>query len=141
MEKKHGYHTSSRVKIMDYLKGHKDQAVSASDIATHLMENDAAVNITTIYRYLDRLTKEGTVNKFVQEGGSRAIYQYVDQSHQCESHLHLKCVNCGSVIHLECEFMDEISEHIKKDHGFELICKQSVLYGLCVSCIEAQGKM
>ena len=75
--------------------------------------------------------------KYVAEKGSQATYQYVEHGHKCDSHLHLKCVRCGRIIHLECGFMDEISEHIYKDHGFELQCKNSILYGICKECREA----
>ena len=92
------------------------------------------MNITTIYRYLDKLAKEGTVMKYVAEKGSQAVYQYVEMGHHCEEHLHLKCVSCGCIIHLECAFMDEIAEHILKDHGFTLQCKNSIIYGLCREC-------
>lgn len=92
------------------------------------------MNITTIYRYLDKLAKEGTVMKYVAEKGSQAVYQYVEMGHHCEEHLHLKCVSCGCIIHLECAFMDEIAEHVLKDHGFTLQCKNSIIYGLCREC-------
>ena len=113
-----GYATASRKKILDYLK----------------KNSDSEVNITTIYRYLDKLEKEGTLIKYVAEKGSQAAYQYVELGHRCEEHLHMKCVQCGCIIHLECEFMDEISEHILKDHGFALQCKNSILYGTCEKC-------
>ena len=44
------------------------------------------------------------------------------------------CVKCGKILHLDCEFMKEISEHIQKDHGFSLQCKNSILYGICREC-------
>ena len=62
----------------------------------------------------------------------------MELGHHCEEHLHLQCVKCGKIIHLECEFMDEISEHILKDHGFELQCKNSILYGMCSACQEKE---
>lgn len=129
-----GYATASRKRILEFLKSNSDRAVTATDIATYLKENDSEVNITTIYRYLDKLANEGTVIKYVAEKGSKAVYQYVEQGHRCEEHLHLKCVKCGCIIHLECAFMHEISEHIEKDHGFVLQCKNSILYGICRKC-------
>ena len=40
----------------------------------------------------------------------------------------------GRIIHLECHFMEEISHHIEKSHGFTLQCKNSILYGVCKEC-------
>lgn len=129
-----GYATASRRRILEFLKNNSNRTVTAADIDTYLRENDSEVNITTIYRYLDKLAQEGTVMKYVTEKGGKAAYQYVELGHRCEEHLHLKCVKCGSIIHLECAFMDEISEHISKDHGFSLQCKNSILYGTCKNC-------
>ena len=70
----------------------------------------------------------------VAEAGGKAVYQYVELGQHCEEHLHLKCVKCGCIIHLDCGFMDEIAEHIQKDHGFQLQCKNSILYGICKDC-------
>ena len=130
------YTTASRTKILEYLKKNGDRTVNVNDISNYLKENKSEVNITTIYRYLDKLAKEGTVIKYVAEKGNQAVYQYVEQGHHCDEHLHLKCVKCGCIIHLECDFMREIAEHIKKDHGFELQCKNSIIYGMCSKCQE-----
>ena len=130
------YTTASRTKILEYLKKNGDRTVNVNDISNYLKENKSEVNITTIYRYLDKLAKEGTVIKYVAEKGNQAVYQYVEQGHHCDEHLHLKCVKCGCIIHLECDFMREIAEHIKKDHGFELHCKNSIIYGMCSKCQE-----
>ena len=133
-----GYATISRKKILEFLKKNSDRTVAVADIDHYLKAQDCEVNITTIYRYLDKLAKDGTVIKYVDEKGNPAVYQYVELGHHCEEHLHLQCVKCGKIIHLECEFMDEISEHILKDHGFELQCKNSILYGMCSACQESK---
>lgn len=129
-----GYVTASRRRILEFLKNNSNCTVTAADIDEYLKENDSEVNITTIYRYLDKLANEGTVMKYVAEKGAKAAYQYVESGHRCEEHLHLKCVKCGCIVHLECAFMDEISEHINRDHGFALQCKNSILYGTCKNC-------
>lgn len=129
-----GYATASRKRILDFLKSNSDRTVTAADIDEYLKKCDSEVNITTIYRYLDKLASEGTVIKYVAEKGGKAVYQYVEQGHKCDEHLHIKCVKCGCIVHLECVFMDEIAEHILRDHGFALQCKNSILYGTCEKC-------
>lgn len=37
------------------------------------------MNITTVYRYLDKLEKDGTVIRYASEQGGQAAYQYVEQ--------------------------------------------------------------
>lgn len=133
-----GYATASRKKMLEYLKQNSDRAVSANNIWMYLRECDSEVNITTIYRYLDKLAKDGTVMKYVAEKGGQAVYQYVELGHRCEEHLHLKCVKCGKIIHLECAFMDEICAHILSEHGFMLQCRNSILYGVCRECAKME---
>ena len=128
------YATASRRKILEILKESKDKTVTAAQIGEQLRQMNSEVNITTIYRYLDRLEKDGTVIRYVSGQGSQAAYQYVEQGNGCCDHLHLQCVKCGRIYHLDCAVMKEISEHIEKDHGFELQCRSSVLYGICKDC-------
>lgn len=131
-----GYTTVSRTKMLDYLKWNSDKTVNVQDIMTYLVSNGLEVNVSTVYRYLDKLTKDGTVMKYVAENGSQAVYQYVEASHHCDEHLHLQCIKCGAIAHLDCSFMKDIKKHVKKDHGFTLQCKNSIIYGLCKDCGE-----
>ncbi len=124
---------------MAYLTANRDQAVSVKDIDIHMKEEKCPVNLTTIYRYLDKLEKEGSLIRYTDEG-DKATYQYVDRERKCGEHLHLKCTACGAVVHLDCEFMDEISSHVLEHHGFLLQCRNSVLYGLCEKCREKAQK-
>lgn len=130
------YVTASRKKILEYLQESDERAVTASDVAAYLKEQNSEVNITTVYRYLDKLAKDGTLIKYVAEKGSQSAYQYVKPGRGCSEHLHLKCVKCGKIIHLDCHFMKEIASHISESHGFVLQCNQSVLYGICQDCQE-----
>lgn len=134
-----GYRTAARTHIMEYLQQNSDRSVTAADISVYLENSGLAINLSTIYRYLGKLAEEGLVNKYTSESGSTALYQIAALSGACDGHLHLKCVRCGRIYHLDCEFMDEITEHILKDHGFEIICKGSVLNGLCDHCRTAVG--
>lgn len=131
------YTTVSRTRILEFLEINSNRTVTVSDIMEYLKESDCEVNVTTVYRFLDRLAKDGKVIKYVAEKGSMAVYQYV-AGHKCEQHLHLKCTHCGSIIHMECEFMDEIAEHVMEHHGFAIQCRNSIVYGCCKSC---RGKM
>lgn len=134
---KQEYHTGGRARMKAYLMALGNRSASVSDIKAHMDAENCPVNVTTIYRYLDKLEAEGNVIKYAADEQGKATYQYVGREHRCDEHLHLKCVNCGYVEHLDCHFMEEISGHIAKEHGFSLQCKNSVIYGLCRKCREA----
>ena len=99
-----GYATISRKKILEFLKKNSDRTVAVADIDHYLKAQDCEVNITTIYRYLDKLAKDGTVIKYVAEKGNQAVYQYVELGHHCEEHLDVLFVKWVNSIHLECVF-------------------------------------
>lgn len=128
------YKTLGRKKIMEFLSLNSDKGVTVQSINEHLMAQGLGVNITTIYRYLDKLTKEGQVMKHPSENGNQAVYQLVNVESHCEEHLHLQCLNCGVIKHLDCDGMEEFARHIKDSHGFNINCKNSIIYGLCEDC-------
>lgn len=131
-----GYKTISRTMILDFLKQNSSKTVSVSDISAYLINQGSPVNITTIYRYLDKLEKNGVVNRYISGKGNKSIYQFVGEGDNCQGHLHLKCTECGKIFHLDCSFMNEIEEHISGSHGFYIQCKNSLIYGVCQDCFE-----
>ena len=74
-----GYNTAARSRILAFLKENSYRTVNANDILKVLKDNGNDVNITTIYRYLDKLTESGEVMKYIAENGTRAVYQYVGE--------------------------------------------------------------
>lgn len=128
------YTTTSRTKILEYLEENSSKTVTVNNISEHLKENGCEVNVTTIYRFLDKLIDDEKVIKYVAEKGKQATFQYVENGHRCDEHLHLQCIKCGGITHLECDFMNEIAKHIGSNHGFKIQCKNSIIYGICKSC-------
>lgn len=128
------YKTAARAGITEYLKTNADRTVTVGDIMKGLGGEGRGINVSTVYRYLSKLSEEGLVNKYVAGKGEMAVYQYAGASHNCSEHIHLQCRVCGRVIHLDCGFMDEIRSHILEHHGFGIECKGSILYGICEEC-------
>ena len=137
---KNEYMTENRKKIFHYLQEHSDTTVSAKDIFHYMKEKGDSINLSTIYRNLDRLEKEGRLIRYLSEKGDIATYQYVDDDKHCEKHLHLQCLNCGKIIHLDCQFMEHIAQHASEHHDFDIQCKNSIIYGICKECKEKKEK-
>lgn len=134
MAKAGSYQTKARQLTISYLTEHQDTAVSAAGILEYLHEYGMKTNITTVYRFLDKLIAQGQVLKYMDEAGEKCVFQYVGEENHCHEHLHMKCIQCGKVIHLDCEFMKLFHEHIRKQHGFVMQCNKSILYGYCQNC-------
>ena len=134
MARSGGYNTKSRQLILTYLQDNRRHAVSAAEILIWLEEQALPTSPTTVYRYLEKLAAEGRVMKYVADKGEKAVFQYVDDGAHCREHLHLKCVRCGQIFHLDCGFMDEIRDHLMASHSFALECSGSMLHGICAKC-------
>ncbi|MCI8967338.1 MAG: transcriptional repressor [Lachnospiraceae bacterium] len=128
------YHTKSRDAIMTYLDMHREHSFSAYDVNAYMRENGIQVNLTTIYRNLDKLTESGVIMKYKTAGDECCRYQCARPHAQCHEHIHMQCRACGKILHLECGFMEEIVRHLYEHHRFALECAGSVLMGVCAEC-------
>lgn len=135
MKNRANYKTEMRNAALKFLAENIDKSLTAKEILGYLTSIGINANITSVYRYLDNLCKSGRVKKFVSEKGQLATFQYFGEN-CCGEHLHLKCTDCGQIIHLDCKFMDEISEHFFIKHGFKLDCENTVIYGKCDKCAK-----
>ena len=128
-----GYKTRQGELILEYLKTSEKPHLTAGDIAAHLRES-GAVGVATVYRQLDKMVEAGLVRKYSLDGG--ACYQYVGEGGGCREHFHLKCLGCGALIHVDCEFLGGLAPHILEHHGFQVDNRRTVMYGLCKECRE-----
>nr|WP_256444811.1 transcriptional repressor [Blautia sp. MSJ-9] len=103
-------------------------------VKKYLKEMGIKVNTTTVYRYLDKLCAEHVVIKYPDLNSDKAVFQFAGEEKKCTDHLHLKCIRCGNVVHLDCDFMGELKEHLFRDHGFRLQCSGDMLHGICKDC-------
>ena len=134
MAERQNYNTKARKYILDFLQSRQDSTVSAADITVHLNNMGAAVNQATVYRYLNRLSRENRVLKFTDSKTKKSVYRFVGEDRGCDGHIHTKCVSCGRLMHVECDFMEDIKNLLAEDHGFLLQCDGSILSGVCEEC-------
>lgn len=134
-----GYATKKRAWIIKYFAQNPDRDICVNEIYEYLNENGMDMNITTIYRNIDKLVEQGVVLKTVHGKKEQATYQYMKGKEGCIHHLHMKCEKCGRILHLDCGFMSEIVEHIGNEHGFMIDCRNSYIAGLCKECREDNG--
>ena len=129
-----GYNTKQVDLILHLMHESKGKHMTADDILRCLADNGCAVGKSTVYRHLERLTKEGVVRRFILHDGESACYQFAGDG--CSNHYHLKCSRCGKLNHVECEYLDKVSGHIFEHHGFILSEENTVLYGICAVCAK-----
>ena len=129
------YNTKQKSATEDYLRANSNRHFTVDSLLLDLQGMGEHIGRTTVYRTLERLVSEGKVSKYAQCPGESACYQYVGGD-TCHEHFHLKCEDCGRLIHLECGQIDELGAHIEQDHGFKLNKFKTVFYGVCGECAK-----
>ena len=129
MKKRGEYNTKSQALIKECLSG-CGKYLSAEQITEKLCIEGKRLGRTTVYRALQKLVNKGEVCRHA-DGNS---FYYSLAGEKCKEHFHLKCVDCGKLIHLECSQLSDISQHVLSYHGFKLDKLSTVLYGVCEEC-------
>ena len=136
MNSKSKYNTRQKEILIRYLQSSESAHVSVADVCDYFKKQGEHIGQSTVYRQLERLVDEGVVNKYSFDSTSPACFVYVG----AEAHVHegvcfhARCEKCGKLIHLHCEELEGIGEHLLKDHGFTLNSMRTVLYGICEDC-------
>ena len=128
------YRTKFKDDIMEYLRTNKDVRFCASDVFEYMSGNGVTINLTTVYRNLDKMTENGILLKSKNPTDECCYYQYTEPNSHCKEHLHVQCKMCGKIIHLEGTFMKEFNDYIVSEHGFALDFKDSMIIGICKDC-------
>lgn len=128
------YKTKQKEKILNFLKENSNRHVTASDIISYLSNGEDSVGSATVYRYLEKLVSSDVVRKFYLDEKTGACYQFIENGEECHEHFHLKCIGCGKLYHIDCEYMQSLCGHVFEHHGFKVDNSKTVLYGKCDKC-------
>lgn len=128
------YNTTNNKIILEHLSNNKDLILSVDDIMFYFKTQNINIGISTIYRILDKFVLNGKVKKYVTSDSKKAMYQYIDSIDNCKQHFHFRCNECKKVLHVDCNNVIDIVEHIINKHNFYIDLSQTIFYGTCSSC-------
>ena len=130
---RNNYNTKQRDEIVEFFSRHRGKCFSAKDI---IRSGEIKSGEATVYRTLSKLAENGVLKRFT-DGSSGACYQLAESS-DCDKHFHLKCEKCGKLIHLSCDFMNGVCDHILSHHSFRVDNAKTTLLGLCEDCYKEE---
>lgn len=133
------YVTEQKLIIKKILEDNRDCAYTVEELMDKLQAvyPDNTPARSTVYRLITHLTEEGEVKRFVPKNSRKAAYQIVVGEH-CDSHLHLKCMGCGKLFHLDEGISDELLDKVRSTSGFSVNEEETVLFGKCDTCQTAK---
>lgn len=129
------YKTKQQELLLSCFKAMLGRHFTAEDVAAYFQKQNISIGIATIYRQIEKFVAMGVVQKYFLGEQNAACFQYMgEECHKEVSHFHLKCEKCGTLIHLECHDLEQLSSHLMAEHGFALDPFRTVFYGLCENC-------
>jgi Fur family ferric uptake transcriptional regulator len=121
--------------IIETLKNEHSHLTS-HEVFSRIQQQLPAVNPSTVYRALERLVKAGKVSISDMGVGSE-VYELAEG----EKHHHLVCQNCGKIITLKHEEVDDFFAGLEQKTGYKIITNHLVLFGICEDCQKKQIKV
>jgi len=121
------YHTQQKTAVLDFLRENETERYTIDELLSAL--GDEAPGKSSAYRILKKLCDEGLVRRFTRDDTASAVYQLAGEK-CCSEHLHIKCLDCGVLMHLDKLAQEELT----KTTGFIIDDSRSMLYGKCARC-------
>jgi Fur family transcriptional regulator, ferric uptake regulator len=123
--------TRSQDRILQLLKQF-DQGISAQDIYGELKTRNQTVGLATVYRALESLKLEGSVQGRTLPTGE-SLYSCV----QADRH-HLTCLHCGESIPIDECPVEQLEQRLESIHRFKIYYHTLEFFGVCLTCAPTE---
>ncbi len=128
------YNTHQKEMLIEFLKKHPDTPFSVDELSSEMEKLfTAAPGKSTVYRLIGQLVDKGTVKRFVK-GNSRQFLYQIAGGDECHHHLHLKCTECGRLLHMGHELSEKLLSNILGENDFTVEVDSTTLFGCCKDC-------
>lgn len=129
------YNTMQKNELIMFFKKNKEKGYTAGEIADYI-----SVGKSTIYRLLPELVSNGIIKRFSSENSNSVLYQFIDDCGKCKAHLHMKCTDCGKILHMDKFISDHILRDILNTEAFAVNERDTILFGKCSDCSHTKDK-
>lgn len=128
---RNSYHTQQRCALLAFLSAHADEQFTVEQLLAAMGDEALAAARSTV-RSTD-WSRRAPCAALRPESSGSAAYQAMDPGH-CDAHLHLKCVDCGRLIHLDEGVSDALQSDLLRAAGFTVDGRSTTIYGTCAAC-------
>jgi Fur family transcriptional regulator, ferric uptake regulator len=119
--------TRSQDRILQLLKQF-DRGISAQDIYVELRTRNQSVGLATVYRALESLKLEGSI-----QGRSLPTGESLYSCVQADRH-HLTCLHCGQSIPIDECPVEQLEQRLEALHKFRIYYHTLEFFGVCENC-------
>ena len=121
--------TRHRNSILELLE-ESESPQTAEQLFIALRDKSASIDLSTVYRTLDKFATKNLVIKSNRADDGKALYELNHNEHKH----HLLCVGCHKLISIENCPMGELQQILKKNIDFDVTGHKLEIYGYCHDC-------
>jgi Fur family ferric uptake transcriptional regulator len=125
--------TRQRAAVLEALQA-TPRFVSAQELHAVMRSGGDGTGLTTVYRHLQALAVDGTVDVLRADDGESLYRICADTGH----HHHLVCRVCGSSVEVEGPAVERWADRVASEHGFTDVEHTLEIFGTCSACARRQ---
>ena len=130
------YQTEQNKKLTDFMNSNSEKAFSVEELYAEMekiYDKSEIPGKSTVYRLIQQMTEDGIVKRTAKEHSRKFVYQIAGSEH-CAFHLHMKCTDCGRILHMDDDDTLQLMAQVFEKNRFSVDKKQTVLVGRCCEC-------
>jgi Fur family transcriptional regulator, ferric uptake regulator len=120
--------TTARRAVLEEFARTGGQHVSAEELTEQIQARYPEVHLSTVYRTLEFLEREGLITRVHMKDGPAAYHFAADAHH------HAICDRCGREIELPATFFQPVTRKLEADYGFVASPTHLAVTGTCATC-------
>lgn len=126
--------TARRELILKVLMENGDKHLSAEEVHNLVRKKEPDTGLATVYRTLE-LFLELDIIHAMDFGDGRKRYEFGWKKDQkCHHHHHLVCTECGAIIEVNEDLLEELENRVGAQYGFTVKDHHLKIFGICGKC-------
>lgn len=129
--KKEGYKlTTQRRAILDVIVENYEEHLNSEEIYDRVKIEYPEIGIATVYRTLQLLEELNIISRLNFDDG----YNRYELNFDSENHHHLICLECGNIMEVKLDLLENLENEIEDENGFKIIDHNVKFFGYCTDC-------
>lgn len=131
--------TPKREQVLRVLLENKDKHLSAEEVYNLVKLRAPDVGLATVYRTLELFCNFDIIHG-MDFGDGRKRYEFSSKSMDGHRHHHLICIDCGRIIEVNEDLLEELEERVTSRYGFLISDHELKFFGWCRECKPQKEK-
>lgn len=119
-------YSKQRERIIEYLSSTKSHP-TAEQIYNVVRKEDSKISLGTVYRNLDKLSKEGIIKR-IKTTGTKDRFDF-----DTSAHMHGVCLKCGKVFDIYHN-IEKLNKIIEDENKCKILSSDVIFNTICSDC-------